>query len=113
MSRQRRSVLDAVAEAVPVVGGDAAMRVAVDGVDGAGKTVFADQLGDVLTAAGRPVIRASVDNFHRPRTERYRRGRDSPSGSGWTPTTTTGSAATCSTRWQWAATVSTARRFTT
>lgn len=80
MSRQGRSVLDAVAEAVPGPGVDAAVRVAVDGVDGAGKTVFADQLGDVLTALGRPVIRASVDDFHRPRAERYRRGRDSPIG---------------------------------
>ncbi len=78
MSRQRRSVLGAVAAAVPVL--HDTVRVAVDGVGGAGKTVFADQLGDVLTGAGRPVIRASVDDFHRPRAERYRRGRDSPIG---------------------------------
>jgi uridine kinase len=53
------------------------LRVAVDGVDGAGKTTFADELAGVLTAAGRPVIRASVDDFHRVRAERYRRGRSS------------------------------------
>jgi uridine kinase len=56
------------------------VRVAVDGRDGAGKTVFADELAAVLTAAGRTVIRASVDGFHRPRAERYRRGRSSPLG---------------------------------
>ena len=56
------------------------MRVGVDGRDGAGKTVFADELADVLTASGRRVVRASVDGFHRPRAERYRRGRTSPLG---------------------------------
>jgi uridine kinase len=52
----------------------------VDGRGGAGKTVFADELAAVLTAAGRGVLRASVDGFHRPRVDRYRRGRDSAVG---------------------------------
>ena len=56
------------------------LRVGVDGVDGVGKTVFADMLGRAIEANGRAVIRASVDGFHNPRKERYRRGRDSPVG---------------------------------
>jgi len=60
--------------------GDAPVLVAVDGVDGAGKTVFADQLSSVVEATGRPVLRASVDDFHQPRAVRHRRGRDSPEG---------------------------------
>ena len=56
------------------------MRVAVDGRGGAGKTVFADELAAVLTAAGRTVVRGSVDGFHRPRADRYRRGRTSALG---------------------------------
>jgi uridine kinase len=56
------------------------VRVAIDGVDGAGKTTLADELAPRVTARGRPVIRASVDGFHRPRAERYRRGPDSPEG---------------------------------
>lgn len=56
------------------------VRVAVDGVDGAGKTRLADELVQPLESLGRPVIRASVDGFHRPRAERYRRGRASPEG---------------------------------
>lgn len=56
------------------------VRVAVDGVDGAGKTTLADELADAVTARGRPYIRASIDGFHRPRAERYRRGRSSPEG---------------------------------
>jgi uridine kinase len=56
------------------------LRVGVDGVDGVGKTVFADMLGQAIESQGRPVIRASVDGFHNPRKERYRRGRGSPEG---------------------------------
>jgi uridine kinase len=56
------------------------VRVAIDGVDGAGKTVLADELAPYVWARGRPFIRASVDSFHRPRADRYRRGRDSAEG---------------------------------
>jgi uridine kinase len=55
-------------------------RVAVDGVDGAGKTTFADELGKLVAAQGRPVIRASVDGFHNPKAVRYQRGRHSSEG---------------------------------
>ena len=50
------------------------VAVAVDGVDGAGKTVLADQLAEVV-GARRDVLRVSVDGFHRPRAERIARGR--------------------------------------
>jgi uridine kinase len=54
--------------------------VAVDGVDGAGKTVFADSLAEVFAEDGGAVFRASIDGFHRPRAERYSRGRSSAEG---------------------------------
>lgn len=54
--------------------------VAVDGVDGAGKTHFADELESRLQERGTRVERASVDGFHNPSEVRYRRGRDSPEG---------------------------------
>lgn len=54
--------------------------VAIDGVDGSGKTTFADELAVVVRAFGRSAVRASVDGFHHPRELRYRRGRDSPEG---------------------------------
>ena len=56
------------------------VRVAIDGVDGAGKTVFADELAGVLEAGGAKVIRASVDGFHNSASIRYRRGRASSEG---------------------------------
>jgi uridine kinase len=67
------SMIAAVARPHPV-------RVAVDGVDGAGKTHLADELVRPLTHSGRQIIRASVDGFHHPRAHRYRRGRESADG---------------------------------
>jgi uridine kinase len=75
------AVRDAVvAEMAGRVPGPGRVRVAVDGRGGAGKTTFADELATALRRLGRPVVRASVDDFHRPRADRYRRGRDSPTG---------------------------------
>ncbi len=54
--------------------------VAVDGIDGAGKSTFADNLADAWREEGLAVVRASIDGFHRPREERYARGRTSPEG---------------------------------
>jgi uridine kinase len=56
------------------------VRVAVDGPDAAGKTTLADELATTIRRSGRPVVRASIDGFHRPRSERYARGEDSPAG---------------------------------
>src|SRR4030095_14909007 len=50
------------------------LRVAIDGVDAAGKTTLADELVGPLHEYGRPVIRASIDGFHHPRAIRYARG---------------------------------------
>ena len=55
-------------------------RVALDGVDGAGKTHLADELVGPLSRSGRQIIRASIDGFHYPRAHRYKRGRESADG---------------------------------
>jgi uridine kinase len=55
-------------------------RVAVDGPPAAGKTTLADELAVVLRAQGREVIRASIESFLLPRSQRYRRGEDSAVG---------------------------------
>ncbi|PWK85382.1 uridine kinase [Lentzea atacamensis] len=71
----RTGVLNTVADLLPADG-----LVAVDGVDGAGKTTFCDDLAAVLRSRGRTVVRASVDDFHHPREIRHRRGPASPEG---------------------------------
>ena len=77
---QRAEVLREVAARVLERPATRVARIAIDGVDGAGKTVFADELASVLAPSRRPIIRASVDGFHNPREVRYARGRASPEG---------------------------------
>jgi uridine kinase len=56
------------------------VRVGIDGTDAAGKTTFADALAAALAAFERPIIRASLDGFHRPRGQRHQRGDVSAQG---------------------------------
>jgi len=78
---QRPDLLRRVADLVPTSAGVDCVRVGIDGVDGSGKTVFADELAVALQLIGRSVVRISVDDFHNVRASRYRRGRSSPEGS--------------------------------
>src|SRR5690606_1837001 len=50
------------------------------GFSGAGKTSLADELGERVAARGRPVIRASLDDFKRPWSERHLYDRESGEG---------------------------------
>jgi len=56
------------------------MILAIDGIDGAGKTRFADAVALEAERSGIAVFRASIDGFHRPRVKRYARGRESGEG---------------------------------
>lgn len=55
-------------------------RVAIDGIDNAGKTTLAAELEQELQKKNCSIIRASIDGFHQTREERYRRGTLSPDG---------------------------------
>src|SRR5438552_1076909 len=79
-SEQHTALLDRLASAIASLHPDRTIRVAIDGVDGAGKTVLADALAPLVANKGRPVIRTSVDDFHNPRSIRYARGKYSPDG---------------------------------
>jgi uridine kinase len=76
----RHKLITLVAEKIHAHNCTDVMRVAIDGVDGTGKTTFADELASILNPFGRSVIRASVDSFHNPRVVRYRLGATSPQG---------------------------------
>ena len=76
----RVALVAKVASLVPPPIGDDCVRVGVDGVDGAGKTVFATELATALRELGRPVVELSVDGWHRLRAERDARGPQSPEG---------------------------------
>lgn len=74
---RRKELLRSVAALIDARPRAPVLLVAIDGVDGAGKTVFAEELAPFL---GSPVMRASIDGFHNPRSVRYARGKASPEG---------------------------------
>ena len=76
----RDELLGHLAEAVGSVTNAHPTRVAIDGPPAAGKTTLADELAVVLRAQGREVIRATIEDFLTPRSQRYRRGEDSAEG---------------------------------
>jgi len=77
---ERSALLELLVESIACVTRPHPVRVAIDGVDGVGKTTLANELVDPLRHRGVPVIRASIDGFHNPRVVRYRLGRSSPEG---------------------------------
>jgi uridine kinase len=52
------------------------LRVAIDGVCGAGKSTFAGELAAALEQHGRPVVLLDSDGFHHIRARRYRNQDD-------------------------------------
>ena len=76
----RKSSLEKLATAITSIQIDHPTLVAIDGVDGSGKTTLADELVALTQKTGRNVIRASIDGFHNPRIVRYTRGKDSAEG---------------------------------
>ena len=76
----RAALLADLASRIADLPDDAPRVVGIDGVDGVGKTSFAEEMVAQLRVAGATAARVSIDGFHRPRAERYRRGRFSPEG---------------------------------
>ena len=77
---QRQELIASLASRIVSLTPPHPTRVAIDGVDAAGKTTLADELATFIEAAGRPVVRASIDGFHNPAATRRRRGAMSPVG---------------------------------
>lgn len=78
---QRDRVLDRVANDVAerrVT--ERPLLVAIDGIDGSGKSTFADELAARLADRGLSVVRSTVDSFHNPRDVRRSKGPSSPVG---------------------------------
>jgi uridine kinase len=80
VSAQRAELLDLLKRRVATAMGPGLTIVAVDGVDGAGKTMFADELAHRLEVDGIVVVRAGIDGFHNSRAIRHARGKESAEG---------------------------------
>lgn len=69
-SPARARVLDRLVEMIDSLGSHR-LRVAIDGLTAAGKTSLGHELARGLSRRGRPVLRASLDDFKRPWSERH------------------------------------------
>lgn len=71
----RSSVLARLLEEIERVRPERRILVALDGFDGAGKTHLSAELAELARTRGvRPVVRVSIDGFHRPKAERVAAG---------------------------------------
>jgi uridine kinase len=80
MESGRARVLESLAARIAGLSLARPVRIAIDGRTASGKTTVSDELADCLRQSGRTVIRSSIDGFHRPKAERYARGRHSAQG---------------------------------
>ena len=76
---ERARVLDRLVAMIDALG-DHRLRVAIDGLTAAGKTSLGHELARGLSRRGRPVFRASLDDFKRPWRERHLYDRTSGAG---------------------------------
>ena len=59
---------------------DKPIRIAINGIEGTGKTVFADKLTGYLNSLNIEAIQVSIDGFHFNTVTRYRQGKNSAKG---------------------------------
>lgn len=78
MGNDRLATLKKLAADIADLRSASPIRIAIDGRTGSGKTTLANELAALIQ--GREVIRTSIDGFHRPKLERYARGRYSAEG---------------------------------
>jgi len=76
----RSQMLDEVSKIILSKKTDHPIRVAIDGIDTAGKTKLSKELVFPLRRSKRQIVQVSLDNFHNPTQIRYRRGKDSAEG---------------------------------
>ena len=75
----KKDQLEALAKEILHNYGHGRAIVAIDGPTGTGTRQFADDLAATVRTLGHEAFRASIDDFHAPRSIRERTGRFSPS----------------------------------
>jgi uridine kinase len=73
-------IAELVSEILARKNAPSALRVAIDGRCGSGKTMLAEEIAGAMAASRLGVLRSSVDEFHHPREHRYRQGEYSARG---------------------------------
>jgi uridine kinase len=78
-SPERSALVESVSQRILTLG-PGRLRVGIDGRDAAGKTSFGHELAEQISGAGRPVLRASLDDFKKPWLDRHLYDRESGEG---------------------------------
>ncbi|WP_405502699.1 uridine kinase [Streptomyces anulatus] len=78
-SVERSILTEALAERILTVG-PGRLLVGIDGFTAAGKTSFGHELATHIAASGRPVLRATLDDFKNPWKDRHLYDRESGEG---------------------------------
>ncbi|MFH9135258.1 uridine kinase [Streptomyces sp. NPDC017524] len=78
-SADRSALTEALAERVSTVG-PGRLLVGIDGFTAAGKTSFGHELAERIAASGRPVLRATLDDYKNPWKDRHLYDRESGEG---------------------------------
>ena len=76
----RSQMLDQLSEFIAGKKAQKPLLVAIDGIDGAGKSKLSKELVFPLRKYGYNIVQVSTDNFHNTRLIRYRRGKESAEG---------------------------------
>ncbi|MFE5487373.1 DUF6924 domain-containing protein [Streptomyces sp. NPDC056527] len=79
ISAERTSLVEEMARAV-LARGPGRLLVGIDGFTAAGKTSFGHELAERIAGAGRPVLRATLDDFKKPWKDRHLYDRESGEG---------------------------------
>jgi uridine kinase len=78
-SPERTALVERIADRILALSPDR-LRVGIDGLTAAGKTSFGHELAEQISRIGRPVLRASLDDFKKPWRDRHRYDRESGEG---------------------------------
>lgn len=80
-TRQRSDVIDEVVATIASAKvPERPLIVAIDGIDGAGKSTFADEVASAARGREMSIVRSTIDSFHNERSIRHARGPTSPLG---------------------------------
>ncbi|WP_329112586.1 DUF6924 domain-containing protein [Streptomyces sp. NBC_01353] len=78
-SAERAALVEEMAAAI-LARGHGRLLVGIDGLTAAGKTSFGHELAEWIAGAGRPVLRATLDDFKKPWKDRHLYDRESGEG---------------------------------
>ncbi|MCC9307616.1 uridine kinase [Kitasatospora sp. RB6PN24] len=78
-SHERTALVERIAKRILALG-QGRLMVGIDGFTAAGKTSFGHELAEWISTAGRPVLRATLDDFKKPWKDRHLYDRESGEG---------------------------------